>query len=49
MDYNTDLRIIEDVPMSVETGRQRIVEFMSSNEELDGIQMLQLGEILDNM
>ena len=49
MDYNTDLKVVGEVTIGLERAKKMVREFMLDTDVLEGIQMLQLEELLDSI
>lgn len=46
---HNDLEVIEESPIDSGVAREEISNFITNNKELDGMQSLQLHEILNNL
>lgn len=49
MDCNTEVRVVEETSVSLQTAADAIAQQLADNSELEGIQMLQLEEILSKL
>ncbi|NP_001402590.1 ECU09_1665 [Encephalitozoon cuniculi GB-M1] len=49
MDYSSKLKVIRETSVSPEEAKRMIEEFVLSSDVLEGIQVLQLEEFLNNV
>ncbi|KAG5860411.1 hypothetical protein KMI_01g00450 [Encephalitozoon hellem] len=49
MDYSSKVEVIEEASLVTEEAKEMIRKFILSNDSLEGIQILQLEEFLNNV